>query len=75
MMRQRTQGRSRDLRPVRQLNLFADPASPDEDLPTPSWQGLPEETRWLVTGLMSRLLLDHHCLEHRRPRTEASDDV
>jgi hypothetical protein len=75
MMRQRTQCGSRDLRPARQLNLFADPASPAKELPTPGWQGLPEETRWLLTGLMSRLLLDHHRLEHRRPRTEATDDV
>jgi hypothetical protein len=75
MMRQRTQCRARDRKRVRQLDLFGEQASTTADWPTPAWQILPEETRWLLTGLMSRLLLEHHRLEYRRPRTEATDDV
>jgi hypothetical protein len=45
-----------------------------DDWRVPTWQVLPEETRRVLTGLMSRLLLDHGGAE-RSSRTEAADDV
>jgi len=68
MMRRRAQ--------VRQLELFCERiVTIVEDCPASAWQGLPEETRRALTGLMSRLLLDHCGLDHRPLRTEAADDV
>ena len=67
MMRQRA-------RQVQQLDLFGEQAPMIADWPAPAWQVLPEETRRVLTGLMSRLLLDHGGAE-RLPRTEAADDV
>jgi hypothetical protein len=75
MMRQRTQSRARDRRRVRQLDLFGVPAPMSGNWPAPTWQGLPEETRRVLTGLMSRLLLDHGRAKHRLLRVEAVDDV
>jgi len=67
MMRQRA-------RQVQQFDLFGEQALMIADWPAPAWQALPEETRRVLTGLMSRLLLDHGGAE-RLPRTEAADDV
>jgi hypothetical protein len=74
-MRQRTRCRAMDRRPVGQLDLFGIPAPTSEHWPAPTWQGLPEETRRALTGLISRLLLDHGYVEKRPLRTEAADDV
>ena len=68
MMRYRT-------RQVQQLDLFGEQAPMIEDRRAPAWQALPEETRQVLTGLMSRLLLAHGSIEHRPFRTEAADDV
>jgi hypothetical protein len=46
-----------------------------DDPRAPAWQALPEETRQVLTGLMSMLLLAHGSIEHRPFRTEAADDV
>jgi hypothetical protein len=63
-------------RQVQQLDLFAEQAPMiDDDWRAPTWQALPEETRQVLTGLMSRLLLGHGSIEHRPSRTEAADDV
>jgi hypothetical protein len=74
MMRQRTPGHARDRRSVRQLDLFDEQLSTMDDWPAPAWRGLPEETRRVLTGLMSRLLLDHDGVD-RLSQTEAADDV
>jgi len=74
MMRQRIQGHARDRRSVRQLDLFDEQVSTTDGWPAPAWQGLPEETRRVLTGLMSRLLLAHGSVD-RLSRTEAADDV
>jgi hypothetical protein len=62
-------------RQVQQLDLFGERAPMIEDWRAPTWQALPEETRKVLTGLMSRLLLGHGSIEHRPFRTEAADDV
>jgi hypothetical protein len=67
MMRRRAQ--------VRQFELFCERMVTIEDCPASAWQGLPEATRRALTGLMSRLLLDHCCLNRRPSWTEAADDV
>jgi hypothetical protein len=68
MMRQRA-------RRVQQLDLFGDQAPRIDDWRAPAWQALPDETRQVLTGLISRLLLAHGSIEHRPFRTEAADDV
>ena len=74
MMRQRSQCRAKDHKRVRQLDLFGERAAMSADWSAPAWQILPEETRRALTGLMSRLLLDHGYAGHRPLRTEAADD-
>ena len=61
-------------RQVQQFDLFDERAPMIADSLAPTWQVLPEETRRMLTGLMSRLLLDHGGAA-RLPRTEAADDV
>ena len=60
---------------LQQLDLFGERAPMIDDWRTPAWQALPEETRQVLTGLISRLLLAHGGIEHRPFRTEAGDDV
>jgi len=61
---------------LQQLDLFGEWAPIIDDWRAPAWQALPEETRQVLTGLISRLLLAHGGgLEHRPFRTEAGDDV
>jgi len=60
---------------VQQLDLFGQQAPTIDDRRAPAWQALPEETRQVLTGLMSRLLLAHGSIEYRPFRTEAADDV
>jgi len=74
MMRQRTQGHARDRRSVRQFDLFDEQVSTMDNWPVPAWRGLPEETRRVLTGLISRLLLDYEGVD-RLSQTEAADDV
>ena len=62
-------------RQVQQLDLFGQDAPMIDDPRAPAWQALPEETRQVLTGLMSMLLLAHGSIEHRPFRTEAADDV
>lgn len=62
-------------RQVQQLDLFGEQAPMIANRPAPAWQVLPEETRRMLTGLMSRLLLDHGGAKQGLPRTEAADDV
>jgi hypothetical protein len=62
-------------RQVQQLDLFGEQAPMIGDWRAPTWQALPEETRKVLTGLMSRLLLGHGSIEHRPFRPEAADDV
>jgi len=45
-----------------------------DNWPVPAWRGLPEETRRVLTGLISRLLLDYDGVD-RLSQTEAADDV
>jgi hypothetical protein len=41
---------------------------------TPAWQDLPEETRATLTGLMTRLILEHAQISSAALRTEAGHD-
>ena len=41
---------------------------------TPAWQDLPEETRATLTGLMTRLILEHAQISSPALRTEAGHD-
>jgi hypothetical protein len=60
-------------RQVQQLELFGEQAPMINDQRVPAWQALPEETRRVLTGLMSRLLLAHGNVEPHRFRAEADD--
>ena len=44
--------------PDRQLDLL-DPSTPFAPCVTPGWSLMPEQTRQVLTGLITRLLLDH----------------
>lgn len=55
----------------RQIDLFAE-ASPAE---APAWRELPEETRNALTGLMTRLILEHARATGLVWRTEGGDDL
>ena len=74
-MRQRTQCCAGDRRQARQLDLFREQGPMIGTWPAPAWQVLPEETRRVLTRLMSQLLADHGGVEHRLPRAEAADNV
>jgi len=52
-----------------QIDLF-DGLTPQ----TPAWQDLPEETRATLTGLMTRLILEHAQISSAALRTEAGHD-
>ena len=41
---------------------------------TPAWQDLPEETRATLTGLMTRLILEHAQISSPAVRMEVGDD-
>lgn len=41
-----------------QLDLFGRPGD-DDTVTTPKWQNLPSQTRHRITGLMTRLLVEH----------------
>jgi hypothetical protein len=62
-------------RPAQQLDLFGPPRAVSCDRPPPEWRVLPDETRQAVTGLMTRLILEHGRIDRRQARTEAADDV
>jgi hypothetical protein len=53
-----------------QIDLF-DGVTPT---PTPAWRGLPEETRGTLTGLMTRLILEHAQISSAALRTETGHD-
>ena len=53
-----------------QIDLF-DGVTPTQ---TPAWQDLPEETRATLTGLMTRLILEHAQISSAALRTEAGHD-
>jgi len=58
--------------PDRQLNLF-DPNPPSARSSTPGWRSLPLPTQQTLTGLVTRLLVDHAGGEARDPRSAADD--
>jgi|KBSMisStandDraft_5_1062788.scaffolds.fasta_scaffold60060_4 hypothetical protein len=60
-------------RQVRQLELFGEQPPTIDDQRAPAWQALPEETRRVLTGLMSRLLLAHYNVEPLPFGAEADD--
>jgi hypothetical protein len=62
-------------RQAQQLDLFGLPRAAGCGRPTPEWRMLPEATRRAVTGLMTRLILEHGRIDRRQTRTEAADDV
>ena len=41
---------------------------------TPAWQDLPQETRTTLTGLMTRLILEHAQISRATVRTETGHD-
>jgi len=53
-----------------QSDLFDDVTSTQ----TPAWQDLPEETQATLTGLMTRLILEHAQISSAALRTEAGHD-
>ena len=53
-----------------QIDLF-DGVTPAQ---RPVWQDLPEETRDTLTGLMTRLILEHAQISGQALRTEAGHD-
>jgi len=65
-----------------QFELF-DPPHGTYPLQTPLWQNLPQPTRYKITGLMARLLMEHDPGHEPSPEEEAgnqhqskeSDDV
>ena len=56
----------------RQLD-FLDPNPPSARGATPQWSSLPQQTRCALTGLVTRLLVDHAGGETRDPRSRAND--
>lgn len=60
---------------LQQLDLFGEGEPMIDDWRVPAWQALPEETRQVLTGLISRLLLAHGSIEHRPFRPEVANDV
>ena len=53
-----------------QIDLF-DGITPTQ---TPAWRDLPEETRATLTGLITRLILEHAQISSAALRTEAGHD-
>ncbi len=58
--------------PDRQFELF-DPRPPSARCAMPGWGSLPQQTRHTLTGLITRLLVDHAGGETRNPRSAADD--
>ena len=56
----------------RQLD-FLDPNPPSARAVPPQWSSLPQQTRCALTGLVTRLLVDHAGGEPRDPRSSADD--
>jgi hypothetical protein len=57
-----------------QTDLFAD-LSPVSARQTPVWQELPKEIRTFLTGLLTRLLLDHTPVSRNVSPTEITHDL
>ena len=64
--------RNRTQTPDRQPDLF-DPVPGSAVGATPSWESLPQQTRCTLTGLVTRLLVDHAASETREVRSDADE--
>ncbi len=59
---------------LQQIDLFAE-VLPISAMQTPVWQELPKEVRRSLTGLLTRLLLDHTQVSRNVSPTEISHDL
>ena len=58
--------------PARQPDLFDTPPGPAAGT-MPSWEALPQQTRRMLTGLVTRLLVEHVNARASEPRSNADE--